>query len=187
MEKSIFKISCVVLSIIGLFCLVMFLNLYLKDVIPAEEDWTSSELLKFRFEIIKVILVSVVVGLLGMFVPSLLAEKKYNFEQKIEGRRLYSIVKTGLNYLPERLANMKYGEAMEHLQSIHQAYHLVVLYPDSEDKCIGNYRNYFKCYHIHKLRKPLSKLMCKTEYIESSTLDRIQLIKELRHKISNAN
>ncbi|MCB9349885.1 MAG: hypothetical protein H6573_20585 [Lewinellaceae bacterium] len=186
MDKLNFKLAKWVLGIIGLFCVGILIYLYVSG------NATSIEVTKLRFEIIKVVLASVVIGLLGILVPQQLAERKYkselemqDFELKKEGRRLYSVVETGLKYLPQRMAAMEYEEAMQHLQNIHQAYHLVVLYPDSDDPDIGNYRSFFNRRKIHKLREVFSELMCQEDYKKNDdVLKRIQLINEEWNKVS---
>lgn len=171
MEKANFQKVIPILIVIGLFCL--FFLMYL--LFMAEPN--STEVTKLQIEILKIVLVSVVVSLLGIIIPQVLASerhqtemkltqerhetemklakkrldlelKRQEFELKKEGRRLYSVVKTGLDYLPDRLSGMDYQEAIQHIENIHQAYHLVMLYPDDEKK--GNFETYFDEYKAYK-------------------------------------
>ncbi len=207
MKNHDFKKLAIVLGLIGMISLSFLIYQYIHV------DQDSIKVAQLRFEIIKVVLVSVVLGLLGILIPSWFAairhesnmhleerrhksnlnlatkefnleKKKQDFETTREGRRLYSKVKTGLKYLPQRLAAMDYQKAMAHLEDIHQAYHLVILYPDPEDKSIGNYKNYFKDYRLYELRKALSLLMCNEEYQNSDTQNRIKLIDQKWDEIS---
>lgn len=159
--------------------LIIFLGtIYYFYTHPITNEVDALAACKFRFEVLKTIGIGFLLAFLSIVVPQLLASAKYDFEQKIEGRRLYSIAKTGLSYLAQRMAVMEYEEAMKHLESIHQAYHLVVLYPDSDDPNIGNYKQYFAKYKIHRLREIFSELLHNPDYKKSDILTRIQMIDE---------
>ncbi|MBK9015473.1 MAG: hypothetical protein IPM82_16200 [Saprospiraceae bacterium] len=133
MLKSKYHNLKITLISVGLICVGLMIYLYFK----AEPN--SIEVIKLRLEIVKIVLVSVVVWLLGIIIPNELANQRHEtemklakervdlekerqtFELKKEGRRLYSIVSTGFKYLSYRLSVMEYEEAMKYLENIHQA------------------------------------------------------------------
>lgn len=169
MDKT-FEYLIKILMIFGLLCILALLHLYFFP------DTFTPDVIKIRIEVLKIVLASVVIGLLGIVIPNQLAQKKYDFELKKEERRQYSIISTGLKYLPYRIAVMDYENAIKHLENIHQAYHLLDVYDKS-------YHSQFKLYKIHKLRESFSKLMFRKDYQEGNVLLRIELIDNEWNKI----
>lgn len=85
---------------------------------------------KFYLDMFKAVIGGFVVAMLGVLIPAVVAEAKYNFERLKASRAAYSRVKTGLDYLKLRLAAMDFKEAGVHLQSLHFHKHQADLYDE---------------------------------------------------------
>lgn len=183
MKNKLFNYAIGILTMIGLVCLGLMVNLYFS----AEK--VPSELVKFQFEILQIILVSVVIGLLGILIPDKLAQKKHDeeikkqsFELLCEGRRLYSIVKTGLDYLPYTLSGMSHAEALIHLEKIHQAYHLVMLYPDDENLKGMSYIAFFEKYKAFNKLESTREILFEAVYQISDLNKKYDMLRSIQNQ-----
>ncbi len=82
------------------------------------------EYLKFTLEVYKAIGIGFLITLLGALIPNILPEAKYEFDKLKEGREVYSKAKTGIDYLPFRLAQLSFEDGIKHIEAIHQLKHL---------------------------------------------------------------
>lgn len=93
-----------------------------------DDDGLRLEYLKFVLELYKVIGIGFLVTLLGTLIPNILPEAKYKFDKLKEGREIFSKAKTGIDYLPFRLAELGFRESFEHIERIHEVKHLADTY-----------------------------------------------------------
>ncbi|MFD1615875.1 hypothetical protein [Gelatiniphilus marinus] len=142
MEKDIKKILLIGLGLTLLFLTIAFLffqNLNLKP----EQLFQSY---KFQFDVLQTIIVGFLIAIIGLIVPQLLARAKYNFEFLKEGKKLFSEVKTGIDYLPYKIPFLNFNEALTLIENLHQKKHLVDLYEDDKGRKYKDYFNQYKAY-----------------------------------------
>ncbi len=78
----------------------------------------------------KTIGIGFLVAVLGVIIPQLLPEEKYRFERLRDSREAYSRAQTGITYLPHRMADLQYMDAVKLLQSTHESLHLAQTYEE---------------------------------------------------------
>jgi hypothetical protein len=88
------------------------------------------EYYKLYVEIFKIILAGFLVAMLGVLIPAVAAEARYDFERLKASRGAYSRAKTGVDYLKLRIASMKLAEASAHVQQVHFYKHQAELYEE---------------------------------------------------------
>lgn len=82
-------------------------------------------------EIIKVILVGFVIGVLGILIPQMLPNKKYDFAMKREAKEKYSEAKTEIDYMANTLQFINSPkEALEYIKKVHTHKHLAECYAE---------------------------------------------------------
>lgn len=85
---------------------------------------------KLYADIFKIILAGFLVAMLGVLIPAVAAEARYDFERLKASRAAYSRAKTGVDYLKLRIASMKLAEASAHVQQVHFYKHQAELYEE---------------------------------------------------------
>ena len=122
--RSIVIWACVIAALIFVLATVSFALL-----IDMPSDPTLKlEYLKFAIEVYKVIGIGFLITILGVLIPQILPEAKYEFDKLKEGREIYSKAKTGIDYLPYQLAELNFKDGMNHLKTIHQLKHLALIF-----------------------------------------------------------
>jgi hypothetical protein len=96
-------------------------------------EWSQGRALsdtrwQFYLDVYKAVGVGFLVALLGSVIPHVLPEARDQFERFKESRTAYSEAKTGVMYLPERLAGTRFPEAVESLAAAHKSLHLAETY-----------------------------------------------------------
>jgi hypothetical protein len=86
------------------------------------------EYLKFSLDVYKAIGIGFLITLLGLAIPNILPEARYEFETLKEGREVYSSAKTGIDYLPYKLADLDFKNGIAHIESVHRLKHLADTY-----------------------------------------------------------
>jgi hypothetical protein len=85
---------------------------------------------KLYVDIFKIVLAGFLVAMLGILIPAVTAEARYDFERLKASRASYSRAKTGMDYLKLRIASMKLAEASAHVQQVHFYKHQAELYDE---------------------------------------------------------
>jgi hypothetical protein len=85
---------------------------------------------KFELGIFKVILVSFVIGMLGILIPAVAKETQQRFDQRKESRIAYSEAKTAIDYLKIGLSAASLSDAATALTRAHVLKHQAELYPN---------------------------------------------------------
>jgi hypothetical protein len=88
--------------------------------------------LKVWADVLQAFLVGVGVTLAGILIPAVLSEARQDFERLRESRLAYSQAKTGVEYLPLRLAGLSFKDAAKLIQHTHTDKHMAELYPELE-------------------------------------------------------
>lgn len=122
--RIIIIIATIITAILFIVCTIWVISiLELPD-----DNSLRLEYLKFILELYKVIGIGFLVTLLGTLIPNILPEAKYEFDKLKEGREIFSKAKTGIDYLPYRLAELNFKESLEYIESIHRLKHLADIY-----------------------------------------------------------
>lgn len=79
----------------------------------------TTEQLGFFLDAYKAIGVGFLVALLGAIIPQLLPEGRDRFERFKDSRVAYSEAKTSVLYLPEKLSNLTFSDAVTAVQDAH--------------------------------------------------------------------
>jgi len=111
--------------------------------------------LKFALEVYKAIGIGFLITILGALIPHILPEAKYEFDKLKEGREVFSKAKTGIDYLPYRLAELNFKDSMDHLETVHQLKHLAAVYLQDSSQ-VGEWR-YKPYYRIVEFRNAVEK------------------------------
>lgn len=117
--------------------LILFIasTIWMGSYLSLPSDSTQRlEYLKFTLEVYKAIGLGFLITLLGVAIPHLLPEARYGFETLKEGREIYSKAKTGIDYLPYKLASLDFKNGIEHIESIHRLKHLADAYIEESPK-----------------------------------------------------
>lgn len=144
-------ISCTIIAIIflGLSIIWMSFNISLPKANSIEDHEIIIKYLSFELDVYRTIIISFLIAVLGLIIPNMLPEMKYEFERKKEGRRIYSEAKTGIDYLHFELADLDMKEAREHIHRIHVLKHLADLYiKEDENIAIWPYKKPYEAYEI---------------------------------------
>jgi len=99
-------------------------------LLATSESSAHVEIHKLFLGGMKVILVGVGVTLVGILIPKILTDARYQFRRLKESRIAYSDAKTGVSYLPLRLCSMRLREAAALIQHVHVRKHLAELYDE---------------------------------------------------------
>jgi hypothetical protein len=110
-----------------LLCCAIVLTIWIQIRRP---DPSRVMFYKFYLDMFKTVIGGFLVAMLGVLIPAVVAESKYNFERLKASRVAYSRVKTGIDYLKLRLAAMDFKEAGAHLQAVHLQKHQADLYDE---------------------------------------------------------
>lgn len=94
----------------------------------AEDHALKLEYLAFKLKVYEAIGIGFLVALLGLLVPNILPEAKYEFNRQKEGRRIFSEAKTGIDYFRYELADLDRQPARDHIHKIHELKHLADTY-----------------------------------------------------------
>jgi len=172
MDKITTKLLC---AAIFMTVVLLIIALSILNNLPSPDNETIIKYYTFKFEVIKTIFIGFLIGAIGIIIPQVLSATKYNFEFKREGRRLYSEVKTGVEYLPYKLPFLNFKESIEVIEKLHQLKHLGELYEDDK----GNtYKNIFEERRIHNKLIGVRKLIIQEEYINASQREKIMKLEE---------
>lgn len=109
----------------------------------------------FMLEIYTAIGIGYLLALLGALIPHILAETKYEFDKRKEGRAIFSQAKTGIEYLPYALAELNRKDGFEHLKKVHNDKHLVDVYQADAPRHYKNWDGNQKYFQIKKYREAL--------------------------------
>jgi hypothetical protein len=144
-------IYCSVFAIILLGISVVWMKFEFPD--PKNHSVDDHQLilnyLTLKFEVFKAIIIGYLVSVLGLIIPNILPEAKYEFQRKKEGRKIYSKAKTGIDYLPYELADLDKRMAREHIHNIHELKHLADIYIKDDAKITGwPYKKPYGAYEI---------------------------------------
>jgi hypothetical protein len=107
----------------------------------------------------KAIGIGFLISLLGAIIPHILTEERFAFERFKDSRKVYSLAKTSIIYLPEILPSLDYANAIKKIIDAHRWLHLAETYPNElhkhlhwlhprEDSWVP--RNYWEIYAIQK-------------------------------------
>ncbi len=134
------------------------------------------EYLKFILDVYKVIGLGFLITLLGVLIPQILPETKYEFDLVKEGRIVFSKAKTGIDYFPYRLASLDFNDAIQHIEVIHQQKHLTDIYLADSPKVGKWYYDPFA--EITRIRRCLIKTA--EEWNMITTSERIRRLEEFK-------
>lgn len=96
----------------------------------------------FYLDVYKAVGASFLVALLGSVIPHVLPEARDQFERFKDSRTAYSKAKTGVMYLPERLAGTKFPEAVTLLVDAHKSLHLAETYSSELKRHLSSWHPY---------------------------------------------
>jgi len=121
--------TLIILLVITTFLLFIAFNITnrLDFIQPNSKQMTYYQ---FDLDIFKSILIGFLVAILGILIPTMIAESHHNFQRLKESRIAYSKAKTGVDYLALRLCTLKLSEASKIIQEVHFQKHQAVLYPE---------------------------------------------------------
>jgi hypothetical protein len=114
--------GAIVLLIIAIGCVALLER--------ARPDPSRVDYYKLYVDIFKIILAGFLVAMLGVLIPAVTAEARYDFERLKASRVAYSRAKTGVDYLKLRIASMKLAEASAQVQEVHFHKHKAELYDE---------------------------------------------------------
>ena len=97
---------------------------------------------QFYLDVYKAVGVGFLVALLGSVIPHVLPEARDQFERFKDSRTAYSEAKTGVMYLPERLAGTEFPEAVESLAAAHKSLHLAETYSSELQGHLSSWHTY---------------------------------------------
>lgn len=86
------------------------------------------EYLSLKLDVYKAIGIGFLIALLGLLIPNILPEARYEFEKMKEGRKVFSEAKTGIDYLRFGLPYLDRVSAINHINEIHRLKHLADAY-----------------------------------------------------------
>lgn len=118
------------LTIVGAVVLLMIAIASVALLEWARPDSGRAPYYKLYVDIFKIILAGFLVAMLGVLIPAVTAEARYDFERLKASRAAYSRAKTGVDYLKLRIASMKLAEAAAHVQQVHFYKHQAELYEE---------------------------------------------------------
>jgi hypothetical protein len=121
-RKTLFLVFAI--ALILLLVLSILLSRYGFD----EKGALNIELFRALLDGYKAIGIGFLVAILAVLIPQLLPEEKYRFERLRDSREAYSQAQTGILYLPQRMADLSYMEAIVLLQSAHEYLHVAQTY-----------------------------------------------------------
>lgn len=122
-------------AIVTAFALFVAAKVWMDIYLPQPTDLILRlEYLKFSLEVYKAIGLGFLITLLGVAIPNILPEARYEFETSKEWREKYSKVKTGIVYLNYKLADLKFSDALVHIENLHRQKHLAEMYPQPAEK-----------------------------------------------------
>jgi|GEM_PF-4921616 len=173
MEKITTKVfwAALILTIV-----LLLITLPVLNNLPSPENETIVKFYAFKFEVIKAILIGLLIGVIGIIIPHILSATKYNFEFRREGRRLYSEVKTGVEYLPYKLPFLNFKESIELIEKIHQLKHLGDLYED--DKGSLYKKTFDQRLRIYEKLEAIRELISQENFINSSQREKVKKLEE---------
>lgn len=91
---------------------------------------THLKYLLFFLDGYKAIGIGLIVAVLGIVIPHLLPEARYVAERSKESRAAYSEAKTSIIYLPAKLADRSYADAVALVEQAHKYLHLAESYEE---------------------------------------------------------
>ena len=95
------------------------------------------EYLEFALEVYRALFIGFLVATLGILIPQSFTESKYEFERFRESRLAYSEAKTGIEYLPDRLADLEFAAAVELIERVHVRKHVAETYTELKQHLHG--------------------------------------------------
>ena len=128
-NAALWTLTGVVVAIAGLMYLA-------AGPMPADAELRLRHLQLYA-DVLKTLVAGVFVAVLVVLIPHSLNEAKYRFEQRRESRQAYSEAKTGVVYLPYRLAVLDYGEAIALIEGVHVKKHVAETYDELTDHVQG--------------------------------------------------
>jgi hypothetical protein len=121
-------IGAILIALLLFVAATIWLGRYLS---PPSDPIQELEYFRFTLEVYKAIGLGFLITLLGVAIPNILPEARYEFETSKEARMAYSKVKTGVIYLQYKLADLNFSDAIAHLENLHFQKHLAENYPQS--------------------------------------------------------
>ena len=157
-------IAALLLFIAATFWMIGYLS-------PVVDPVLRLEYLRFSLEVYKAVGIGFLITLLGVAIPNILPEARYEFENQKASREIYSRVKTGIIYLPYELAEMSLSDASAHIKNLHFQKHMAETYPQTfRARRWLNKTAYFKIEAAHM------KLFEKKDWDSLSPSDRLKVL-----------
>ncbi len=133
-KKILIYCSVFALLLLGIAVIWMKTEIKAPPINSMEDHQIIINYLTLKFEVFKAIIIGYLVSVLGLIIPNIIPEAKYEFERNKEGRIIYSKAKTGIDYLPYTLTDMDKHSAREHIHNIHELKHLADIYIKDDAK-----------------------------------------------------
>jgi hypothetical protein len=138
---------------------------------PPADPTLRLEYLKFTLEVYKTIGIGFLITLLGVAIPNILPEARYEFENQKASREIYSQVKTGIIYLPYELAEMNLSDALAHIKNLHFQKHMAETYPQS-----FRTRRWLNRKAYYEIEAAYTKLFEQADWNSKSPSDRLKVL-----------
>lgn len=148
-KKILIYCSVFAFVLFGLAVIWLFIEISIPNANTNEDHEIVLKYLSFEFDVFKAIIIGYLIAVLGLIIPNILPEIKYEFEMKKKGRKVFSKAKTGIDYLKFELADLNRIEARKHIHQIHELKHLADLYMKEDNKIAKwPYKKPFEAYEI---------------------------------------